>query len=59
MPTQVAAGNLFLNLILDIALLPFGAGGIALVDRDRHHLQRGRCWRCCCAGGWARCTAAR
>jgi putative peptidoglycan lipid II flippase len=30
-PTQVAAGNLFLNLILDLILYkPFGAGGIAL-----------------------------
>ena len=30
MPTQVAAGNLFLNLILDLILYkPFGAAGIA------------------------------
>ena len=44
-PTAVALGNLFLNALLDFALLPLRHVGDPALDRDREHRRHGRAAR--------------
>ena len=57
-PTLVAVVNLFLNLVLDLALLRLRRRRHRPCHLDRDQLQRGRAGGAAAPAGGARCTAA-